>query len=468
MKRLFLLCILLAACVQGPDYERPKLGSLFGTKWKHTSASTQGQPLPDDWWKVFGSSTLNGLVSKALSSNQDLAGAQARVETARALVGVKRADWFPQLNSTSSLGTQRQSQSSFGANLPPQFGDVSQLLRRDFYKSALDMSYELDLWGHVKRSVESAEASARASDESLLAQRLIVASEVARNYFLLRSLDAQVKVLKETIGLREEALKLQKSRFDGGMANEMDVTRARAEHELARADLASMERQRGSTEHALAVLCGQSPSNFSVAVDSSLNAPPSIPADVPSTLLQSRPDIRAAEAQLQSASADIGVAKASFYPSFKLIGTAGLESVKSEDFLKWENRVLSIAPSVTVPVLEGGRLRANLRAARSRYDEALANYKQTILKALREVEDALLDLQGFAGQREATIAALKAAEETSRLARVRYDKGLASYFEVVEADRTVLTTKLWVAQLDGQRLVSSVVLAKAMGGSWKR
>jgi multidrug efflux system outer membrane protein len=281
-------------------------------------------------------------------------------------------------------------------------------------------------------------------------------------------MDGQIKVLKETIALRDEALKLQKSRFDGGMANEMDVTRARAEHELARADLASFERQRGSTEHALAVLCGQSPSDFGVAADASLGSPPSFPADMPSTLLQSRPDIRSAEAQLQAASADIGIAKASFYPSFKLTGSAGLESVKSEDFLKWENRVLSIAPSVSIPVFEGGKLRANLRAAQSRYEEALANYKQTILKALREVEDALLDLQGFASQREATVAAMKAADETSRLARVRYDKGLASYFEVVEADRTVLTTKLVVAQLDGQRMVSSVLLAKAMGGGWKR
>ena len=469
MKRLLLLSLVLPACVKGPNYERPALSSLFSSKWKHQSkADTKKQPLPDQWWKVFGSSTLNGLVSKALSSNQDLAGARARVETARALIGVKRSEWFPQLGSTSSVGTQRLSEAGFGANLPPQFGSVADMLRRDNYKSSLDMSYELDLWGRVKRSVESASASARAADEGLLAQHLIVAAEVARNYFLLRSLDSQVQVLKDTIALREEALKLQKSRFDGGMANEMDVTRARAEHELARADLAAMERQRGSTEHALAVLCGQSPSSFSVAPEGTLGAPPSLATTMPSSLLQSRPDVRAAEAELQAASADIGVAEASFFPAFKLTGSAGLESVKGTDFLNWENRVLSIGPSVTVPVLTGGKLKANLRAAKSRYDEALAKYKQTLLVALREVEDSLLDLQSIAQQRSAIEAALNAADETSRLARVRYDKGLASYFEVVEADRTVLVTRLTLSQLDGQRNISTVLLAKSLGGGWKR
>ena len=473
MKSPFLLLpvFLLSACVKGPEYKRPDLGSLLGGKFKRGGKAVQpakDQPLPDEWWKAFGSAKLNQLVAQALSSNQDLAGARARVETARALVGVKRADWFPQLGGTSNINTQRLSEAGFGANLPPQFGSVQDMLRRDNYKASLDMSYELDLWGRVKRSVESAKASALAADENLSAQRLMLAADVARNWFLLRSLDAQQAVLKDTITLRDEALKLQKSRFDGGLANEMDVTRARTEHELAKADLSAIQRQRGSAEHALAVLCGQPPSSFNVASDGSLGAPPSLPAGMPGTLLQSRPDVRAAEAELMAASAEIGVAEASFFPAIKLIGSAGLESVKGTDFLNWENRVLSIGPSVNIPILQGGRLKANLRAAKSRYDEALAKYKQTILIALREVEDSLLDLQSYSSQRAALAAANKAAEETTALARVRYDKGLASYFEVVEADRTVLTTKLSLVQLDGQRLISSVLLAKALGGGWKR
>ena len=465
MRPLLILPLLLASCVVGPNYQRPD--AAMPKKWKEGS-TTSTQPLPDEWWKLFNCSKLNSLVAQSLTANQDLLGAQARVETARALLGMKRADWFPQLGLAGSFGTQRQSESSFGANLPPGFGNAKDLVERDYYRSSLDLSYELDLWGRVKRSVESAHASVRASDESLSAQRLLIASEVARNYFLLRSFDLQAKVVKDTIALRDEAVKLQKSRFDGGMANEMDVTRAQTEQELAKADLAALERQRGSAEHALAVLCGQPPSSFSVSVDPSLHAPPFVPAGLPSDLLASRPDVRIAEADLESMNAEIGVAKASFFPAFKLTGSGGLDSVDSSTFLEWENRALSIGPSVSLPIFQGGRLKANLRAAKSRYEESTAKYRQTLLIALREVEDAMLDLKSMSNQRAAIDAAMKAADETARLARVRYEKGLASYFEVVEADRTVLTTKLTLAQIDGQRSVSTVLLIKALGGGWKR
>lgn len=465
MRPLLILPLLLASCVVGPNYQRPD--AAMPKKWKEGS-TTSTQPLPDEWWKLFNCSKLNSLVAQSLTANQDLLGAQARVETARALLGMKRADWFPQLGLAGSFGTQRQSESSFGANLPPGFGNAKDLVERDYYRSSLDLSYELDLWGRVKRSVESAHASVRASDESLSAQRLLIASEVARNYFLLRSFDLQAKVVKDTIALRDEAVKLQKSRFDGGMANEMDVTRAQTEQELAKADLAALERQRGSAEHALAVLCGQPPSSFSVSVDPSLHAPPFVPAGLPSDLLASRPDVRIAEADLESMNAEIGVAKASFFPAFKLTGSGGLDSVDSSTFLEWENRALSIGPSVSLPIFQGRRLKANLRAAKSRYEESTAKYRQTLLIALREVEDAMLDLKSMSNQRAAIDAAMKAADETARLARVRYEKGLASYFEVVEADRTVLTTKLTLAQIDGQRSVSTVLLIKALGGGWKR
>ena len=465
MRTLLALTVLtLPACVVGPVFKKPD--DKLPSKWKeahHQSA----QPLPSEWWKLFGSSQLNKLVTQALDGNQDLRGALARVETARALVGTKRADWFPQLGMSSSAGTGRSSASAVGANFPSGGFIPLPKLERDSYKSALDMSYELDLWGRVKRSVDSAQATARSADEMLAAQRLTVAAEVARNYFLLRSLDLQQQVVTNTIKLRQEALDLQKSRFDGGMANEMDVTRARTEHELANADLAALERQRGSSEHALAVLCGQMPSSFSLKADPSLPTPPNVPAGLPSQLLQSRPDIAAAASSLEAACADIGVAKAAFLPSFKLTGSAGLDSVNAKDFFNWENRALSIGPSMSLPIFQGGRLTANLEAAKSRYDEALAKYRQTVLVALREVEDSLLDLKSIATQRVAIEAAMKSADDTSHLARVRYEKGLASYFEVVEADRTVLTTKLALAQLDGQRAASSVLLMKALGGGWK-
>lgn len=467
MRSFFVLPLLFAlpACVVGPNFKAPddQLPSRF--KEAHAHAA---QPLPSEWWKLFGSNQLNKLVSQALESNQDLRGALARVETARALVGTKRADWFPQVGFSGSTGVSRSSASVVGANFPKNIGIPLPDLNQESYKAALDMSYELDLWGKVKRSVESAVATARNADQLLAAQRLTIAAEVARNYFLLRSLDLQQQVITNTIKLRQEALDLQKSRFDGGMANEMDVTRARTEHELARADFAALDRQRGSTEHALAVLCGQMPSSFNLKADPSLPTPPKVPAGLPSNLLESRPDIAAAASALESANADIGVAKAAYFPAFKLTGSGGLDSVNAKDFFNWENRVLSIGPSVSLPIFQGGRLKANVEAAKSRYEEALAKYRQTVLVALREVEDSLLDLQSIARQRVAIEAAMKAADDTSHLARVRYDKGLASYFEVVEADRTVLTTQLSLAQLDGQRAASTVLLMKALGGGWNR
>ncbi|MDB6072388.1 MAG: outer membrane protein multidrug efflux system, partial [Verrucomicrobiaceae bacterium] len=378
MRPAVLLSLLLAlsACVVGPNLESPD--DKLPSHWKeaHTHSA---QPLPSEWWKLFGSSQLNRLVNQALEGNQDLRGALARVETARALVGARRADWFPQLGLSTSAAVSHSSASVVGANFPKNLGIPQPNLDQESYKAALDMSYEADLWGKVKRSVESARASARSADQLLSAQRLTIAAEVARNYFLLRSLDLQQEVVNNTIKLRLDALDLQKSRFEGGMANEMDVTRARTEQELAKADLAALERQRGSTEHALAVLCGQMPSSFSLKAAASLPAPPRVPAGLPSDLLQSRPDIAAAASDLEAANADIGVAKAAYFPSFKLTGSGGLESVSAKDFFSWENRALSIGPSVSFPIFQGGRLKANVEAAKSRYDEALAKYRQTVL-----------------------------------------------------------------------------------------
>lgn len=463
-----LVALGLSSCLNFKPFQRPETD--LPKRWKERPGKASVAKLPEEWWRSFGSAELNKLVATSLDANQDLKGALARLETGRALIGVKRADWFPQASFGADAAVNRLSASSLKSNFPAGGfpGGALPDLERERYKAAFDMGWELDFWGRVRRGVESAQASAAAEEERVYAQRLSLAGEVARNYFILRSIDQQREILRETIKLREDALGLQKSRFDGGLANEMDVARSRTEVELANNDLAASERQRGSAEHALAVLCGQVPSVFKVASTSTLPGPPSVPAGLPGEVLQRRPDIRAAEQVLRGAYAEIGVAEASFFPTIKLLGSGGLESVKASDFALWENRVLSIGPSVSVPVLQGGRLKANLRAAQSRYDEALAAYRQTILNALREVEDLLLDLQAFSKQRQALVRAKESAQDTSKLATLRYDKGLASYFEVVEADRTVLSTRLAIAQLDGQRLASTVLLMKALGGGFAR
>lgn len=454
--------LLLTSCTVGPDFAAPDL-KLPG-RWKQSAATEAATPAPDTWWTLFRDSELNSLVDRALAGNQELAGALARVQSARALSQIERAAWFPQLGILNTTTFERLSAKSVGANLPA--GASLPELERDRYRLFLDLNYELDLWGRVRRGVEGARAREQAQRDLVDAQRLIVAAEVARHHFLTASLEAQGRILKETVALRQEALDLQNSRFQGGLANEMDVARARTELELTRADLVAIERQRGSLEHALAVLCGEPPAGFEKQRSARLPAPPRVPAGLPSTVLQRRPDLRAAEQNLRAANAAIGVAMADFFPSFRLVGTAGLESVGSEDFLQGRAKAANLGPQVTLPIFQGGRLLGGLRGARARHEEAIAAYKQTVLTALREVEDALLDARTFERQRAAVAAAVAAAQETAKLSRLRYDRGLSNYFEVVDAERVVLAARLSQAQLDGQRLVAAVQMLRALGGGW--
>jgi outer membrane protein, multidrug efflux system len=461
-------CLLLSACVQGPEFQQPRFAGLFTKKFKHQSASSTDQAilLPDEWWRLYCRKQLNSLVEEAIRSNADLQAAEARVKMARAVVGGRRADWFPKLNSTSTFGTQRFSASSFGANLPAEFGNDTSLLERDFYRSSLDLSYEIDLWGKVRRSVESARAGHQAAQDTLSAQRLSLAAEVCRHYFLWQSLDDQTEILKQTVSLRHEAVALQSTRLKKGLGPESDLARARTEYDFAKADLETVIRQRGCAANALAVLCGKSPARFDIQSDALAAEPPSVAAGLPSTLLRSRPDIRSAEQRLRAANAEIGVAKAEFFTALTLLGSGGLDAVKSQDFLNWQNRVLSIGPSLKLPVLEGGRLNANLEAAYAREEEARAAYKQTIIEALRETEDALLDLKSYTSWHGALLSAHQNAVTVADLARLRHQRWLASYFEVVDAERTVLTARLLVTQAQGQRMNASVQLAKAIGGGW--
>ena len=464
MKRpiLAIISLTVCSCSVGPDYQKPAVPT--PGHWKEGQAHA-GARLPDEWWKLFHDSTLNRLVAESIAGNQDLKAAYARVKTAQAIVGVRRADWFPQISGGGSFTDTRQSKSVETAGIPSNFG-FSFPLRDTYYQTQFNLSYEADIWGKVRRNVESAKADMAAADANLDAQRLSLASEVAKDYFLLRSLDSQRAVVEDTIKSRQEAFDLQDSKFKAGLSNEVDTTRAKTELEQAKADLSNVVRQRASTEHAIAVLCGKPPADLSISGDASRRTPPNIPAGMPSDLLLRRPDVRAAEFQLISANAQIGVATAAFYPSFTLTGLAGFESIDTRTLYDWQNRILSIVPSVSVPVFTGGKNKSNLEAAKSKFDESLATYKQAWLTALREVEDAMSDLKGYAVQRQALEAAVKSAEDTERLARTRQEKGLTSYFDVVDAERTVLAAKLTLEQIDGQRMVSAVQLMKALAGGW--
>ena len=456
--RIFVLPVflLLGSCMLGPDFKLPDDSG--GLKWK-ASKSTAETHLPDNWWKLFNDPELNRLVDRALVANNDLAAGKARVDTARALVGMDRARLFPSLDLTGSANTTR---SSAGA-MP--LGPVMNLENQN-YRSSFDLAYDPDLWGRNKRAIEASSAEAAAAQALFDSQRLGLATEVARQYFLLRGLDAQYSVLKSTLKTRQDYLDIQKSRADAGLTDGITTSRAKTELELVNSDISSVERQRGATENALAVLCGKRPADFTISNKDANRALPSIRPGLPAVVLLRRPDVRAAEQELRAANAKIGVAESAFYPNFSLSAGGGFESTDVSQFLNWQNRVLSIGAGGALPLFNAGANKANYRAAQSRYEEALASYRQSLLIALREVEDAMVDLKGLAKSRSSLELAHKSSQETLTLSKDRFEKGLTNYFEVVDAERGTLQIQLALRQIEAQQRITLAALAKALGGGW--
>ncbi|MES2997224.1 MAG: efflux transporter outer membrane subunit [Verrucomicrobiota bacterium] len=452
--------LLCAGCKVGPDFKLPVFSA--GDAWKEQRVGRDAR-LPDSWWKLFGDGDLNQLVVRALAANNDIAAAKARMDTARALTGVDRARLFPRLDLNGSAGISRVSQDAVTRNLPP---GVAVDLESERYRATFDLSYDPDLWGRNKRLLEAGNADAAGAEALLDVQRLGIATEVCRQYFLLRGLDAQEAVLRDTISSRESGHDVLRSRTDAGLADGLSTSQARAEIELARNDLASVQRQRGAAEHALAVLCGTLPASFSVGAKSSAAKLPEWRAGLPAQVLHRRPDVRAAEMELRAANARIGVAEAAFYPNFPLTASAGFESLEPKRFLDWQNRVLALGGGLAQPVFNAGSNRANFDAAVAGRDEALANYRNRLLTALREVEDALLDLKALAASRKALERALAASGEAKSLAQERFEKGLTNYLEVVDSDRTTLNVRLLLAQSIAQERIAWAALAKALGGGW--
>lgn len=450
--------ILLSGCVVGPDYSRPSVP--VAPEWKEAPATTNAAVLPADWWQIFNDADLNALESQAVEANQDLKRAIARVAEARALSRVASAELYPRIGAGGSYSNDRLSANA--TDLP------NNKLESETFSGSFDLSYEVDIWGRVRRSVEAARAETAAAGTDLQVVLLTLTADVARNYYLIRSLDSEKSIIEGTIELRCDALRLQETRSQAGLINEVDVTRARTELANVEAELHAVTRSRAQVEHALAVLCGKPPAEFSVSAVGWDITPPVIPPGLPSQLLQRRPDVVEAEQLLEAQSARIGVAKAAFFPTIKLTGAAGLASADLGTFVDWPSRVWSVGPSIHVPIFEGGRNRANLQATEARYEQFVATYRGTVLNAFREVEDSLSDLSTLSSQGQAVDRALVSARDTAALARERYDKGLSSYLEVVDAERGALQAERQDTQLRGQRAVATILLIKSLGGGWER
>jgi len=448
----------------GPNYQRPAVPSTtnfanvdMGT-WK--AASPADAIARGDWWRVYEDAKLDELEREAALNNQDLKAAIARVTQARAVARVAKAEFFPALSVDASAYRFRFSENDLN---PVLHGTGNN------FRVPLDLTYELDLWGRVRRSFEAANSDAQARLAAFESTLLLLKADVAQNYFSLRALDTEQAVLRNTLNLRREALNLVRARFEGGAASELDVSRAETELNSTDADRLAVERNRSEVEHALALLVGKPANEFAIE-ESPLSrdvAPPMIPAGLPSELLERRPDIAEAERTLMAANARVGVAKAAFFPVVRLTGVAGFESMDVETLFNWESRIWSLGPSITFPLFEGGRNRANLKRARAAYDENVATYRQQILFAFREVQDSLTGTRLLNQQAEAQARSVASSRRTADISNTRYLAGLVSYLEVVESERTALDAERGAAQIAGQRLVTSVQLIKALGGGWQ-
>lgn len=458
----FAFLALLYACAVGPDYKRPDVSQITPRDWYWKIAEPKDDVPKGEWWKIFHDPVLDGLENLAVAANQDLRAALARVDAARAMAGISRSEFFPVLSLDPLMKRELTS-----GNLPTPIPISIPSAHVNTFSVPFDLSYEADLWGRVRRSYESAQAQAEASIADYGNVLLTLTADVAANYFLLRFLDSEIAVHNRTVTLRNETVRILQGRFSSGVIPEMNLAQAKTQAAGARADLADASRRRAETFNALALLCGRAAGSFNVDPAAGKSEPPVIPVGLPSSLLERRPDISGAERNLQSRNAQIGVARAAYFPVLRLTGQAGYLSNEAGNFFLGTNNVWSIGPNVSFPLFNAGRTAAGIEKAKAMYEEALSRYRQTVLTAFREVEDSLAQIVLQSQQADALREAVTAAESAAASAKGRYDAGVTNYLEVVDAERTTLQYELGQAQLNARRFASTVRLIKALGGGWE-
>ena len=460
----------------GPDFQAPAAPGQ--TAFRHLDAGAAHDAahdanearLPASWWTVFDDATLDSLEARALNDNPGVKAAAQRLLQAQAQLGVVRAGQLPSVAVGAGVSNARTSaETSQGLAL----GGRS--IEGNNYTVGASLSYELDLWGRVRRVVEASDAQALAAQDDRDGVILLLSSQVASSYWQLRGLDAELAILRDALATRRESQELVEARFNGGLSNELDVSRARIERANAEADLHEVQRQRNLVEHALATLVGSTPSAPLLAaaqIDATavqLPQPPAIPVGLPASLVGQRPDLAASVAQLKAANAQIGVAEGAFYPALSLTGNFGYASQSLNDLTSGGARQFSAGPlALSLPIFDGGRNRANLALARARYDEAVANHQTKLLSALREVEDALSDLQQRQKQGDVQAQSQQAAARALLVAQARYERGVSTYLDVTDAQRSTLAADRAAAQIRTQRLLATVAVARALGGGWEQ
>ena len=455
----FLLLVGLTGCSMAPDYRPPAtpVPRDFKELEGWTAATPMDQAPRGQWWEAFGDPVLNDLEARAEQASPTLAAALARYDQAKASAGIERAELFPQVNAGGDASRQRLSGNRFGGNgTAPVYDDFS---------VGATLDYELDLWGRIRNSVKAARADAQASEADLASARLSLQAAVADAYARLRGLDAEAELLRQTVDAFGKAYRLTTTRHDGGIASGIDVNRAKTVLDNAQAQISAVANERAATEHEIAALVGAIASDFSIPVRVQPLRAPELPVGAPSQLLQRRPDIAAAERRIFAANARIGVARAAFFPTLTLGLSGGYQASHGELFSK-PNSFWGLGPaSAVLALFDGGRRKAGVRMSRAEYEEMTAGYRETVLGAFRQVEDALAANRHLADQAVSQRGAATAAGRTSELALTRYRDGASDYLEVVTAQTDALEAQRALLAVQTQRMRASVALVRALGGA---
>ena len=459
--------VALAGCSVGPNYVRPVAEAPPAYKeaqgWK--VAEPKDQQPRGNWWEVFNDPQLSSLLTQVEISNQTLKAAEARVREARALTQAARAAFFPVV--TANASASRSGSGSGAARVGSAGGQGSGGGGvGNSYNLALEVNWEVDLWGRIRRTVEASEATAQASAADLEAAKLSAQATLAEDYFLLRVQDAQIRLLNDTVAAYEKSLQLTRNQYAVGVVGRVDVAQAETQLSSTRAQAIDAAIQRAQLEHAIAVLVGKPPAEFSVAVADVPAGFPDIPPGIPSELLERRPDIAAAERRAAAANAQIGVAEAAFFPSLTLSATGGFQSSLLSHLISLPSRYWSIGSALAQTIFDAGLRRAQTAQAIATYDENVANYRQTVLAGFQEVEDNLAALRILEQEAVVQDDAVKSARESVTITLNQYRAGTANYLAVVVVQATALANERAALAILGRRLDASVALIKALGGSW--
>jgi len=449
-------------CAVGPKYKTPTLPVPPAYKemgnWK--TAQPNDQNLGGNWWEIFQDAQLNALEQRINVSNQNLKAAVAQYQQSRAALRYARADYYPTVTTGPSASRQQYSN-----NRPPHSSNLDGITFNDF-AVPVNFSYQVNAWGRVSRNVESYREQAQASAADLAVVNLSMHSALAIDYFAARSLDAEEKLLQDTVAQYEQAFQLNEDRYQGGLASEVEVEQARTILETTRAQMVDVGVARAQYEHAVAVLVGKAPADFSLPPLPLTTPPPPIPVGVPSTLLERRPDIAAAERRVASANAQVGLAKTAYYPLVNILGSGGFESGSITTLLQGPSGLWAVGSSVVVTLFDVGRRRAVNDQAKASYDSSVASYRETVLAAFQQVEDNLAALRILEQEAGVQATAVEAAQRSLNLSNTRYEGGVTSYLEVITAQNAALADEVTAVNILGRREANAVLLIEALGGGW--